>query len=363
MDELGRYQCQINLDEIGEAGQLKLKLARVLCVGAGGLANSALPYLAACGVGRITLVDGDAVSESNLHRQVMFTPEDVGKPKAAVMAARLQAQNPVVTLTAVEEFLELSNVQTLIEQHDVVLDCSDNYFTRYLVSDYCQATQTPNIYAAVVGFEGMVTVFSTPEQGGCYRCLYPEPPALQNVGNCSDMGVLGTVPGLLGLMQATEALKYLLGMASPLTTQLLKADFLSLNFKLRSRPDAQRCPLCSGKQSLAELGRYSAYKTFQSGKVKQLPASQLDAVRAHYYCLDVREANEVAAFDLGFHSLPLSQLALEALPSNRAEPILIACAHGMRSQMVCQLLLQEGYTDVTNLQGGAAAYQREQGHD
>lgn len=351
--DLERYKCQLNLAEIGKTGQNKLANASVLCVGAGGLANAALPYLAAAGIGKITIVDGDVVSTSNLHRQICFNEQDVGQNKAVVITEKLSSINPFVTIVAHDRYLDLSNAESFIAGHDVVLDCSDNYFTRYLVSDVCCKLQTPDIFAAVIGFEGYITIFkgvSSP----CYRCLYPSPPMLENVGNCNDLGVLGTVPGLFGLMQATEAIKYLLNI-STLQGKLFKMNFLDFSTALRTIHVSSECVLCDQKKELTSIDRFEHYATHTLKKIKP---SELDRKQQHYFCLDVREPDEYQAFNLGYTNLPFSSFTVEQLKRYKIDkntPLLVCCAHGMRSRIIASKLQASGY-NVEDLEGGIESY-------
>lgn len=355
--DLSRYQCQINLDEIGALGQQRLAQASLLCVGAGGLACAALPYLVAAGVGKITIVDGDTVSISNLHRQILYTVDDVDLHKAQLAATKLQQQNPEIQITAMNTFFGADNADALVAEHDVVLDCTDNYYARYLISDTCQQQQKPDIFAAVMGYEGYLTIFGLKE-GPCYRCLYPEPPTLQNVTNCSEAGVLGTVPGLFGLLQATEALKFILKIEPQLVNRLLKVDLKNLSFKTRTMTQSSACALCAGTKKVKELDRFTVYGV---NKVANIDASLLDQHKNHYVCIDVREADELALYNPGFVSMPFSTFSVDAFTktmTNKSEALLIICAHGIRSSMVTQLLQQEGYTNVVNLSGGIEKYRQ-----
>jgi adenylyltransferase/sulfurtransferase len=351
--DLERYKCQLNLPEIGKSGQDKIANSSILCIGAGGLANSALPYLAAAGVGMITVVDGDTVSEANLHRQILFNDSDVGKNKAVIISDKLSSQNPNTSCVAVSEFLGFANAESLIAKHDLVLDCSDNYFTRYLISDTCFKFQKPDIFAAVIGFEGYITIFNG-HNSPCYRCFHAEPPKLENVGNCSDLGVLGTVPGLFGLMQATEAIKYILNIAT-LQSKLFKMNFFDFTSSLRNIAISTTCQLCSRGKNLESIDRFTQYATHTLSKV--LPFD-LDKQMQDYFCIDVRGADEYKQFNLGFLNLPSSSFSMKNVEEairDKTQPLLICCAHGMRSRIIAAKLNENGYV-ASNLEGGIEAY-------
>lgn len=351
--DLERYKCQLNLPEIGNAGQSKLSGASILCIGAGGLANSALPYLCAAGIGKLTVVDGDSVSKSNLHRQICFNERDIDKNKALVITEKLASINPAVVCEAIDQYLDISNAEGLIAEHDVVLDCSDNYFTRYLISDVCFKLKKPDIFAAVIGFEGYITIFNG-SHSPCYRCLYPQPPQLENVGNCNDLGVLGTVPGLFGLMQATEAIKYILNI-STLQGKLFKMNFFDYSSALRTISVSKDCVLCVHNKDLKSIDRFQQYGTHALKKIMPL---ELKEQQSHYFCIDVREPEEYQLFNLGFTNLPFSSFSLEkfkAIGNDKNLPILVCCAHGVRSRIIATQLKEQGF-DVVNLDGGIEAY-------
>lgn len=361
MKDLERYKCQINLSEIGHTGQLKLSRTRLLCIGAGGLANSALSYLAAAGVGKITVVDGDTVNLGNLHRQILFTKSDVGRNKAEVAVEKLVQQNPDIECISESSFLDINNAQALISQHDIVIDCTDNFYARYLVSDVCKEYGKPDIFSAVIGFEGYITIFSLPDSP-CYRCLYPEPPSLDNVGNCSDLGVLGVVPGIFGLFQANEVIKFALGIESDLIGSMLKMDLKNMSFSKRILDVSKNCVVCCDEIVFNELNHFTLYET---NKLTTIDASKLDDIKDDYFCIDVREQHEYDEYNLGFAHIPCSSFSPEKLSKlgvEHSSPILVCCAHGIRSKAIVALLVDAGFKNAVNLDNGIEKYRFTQKH-
>src|ERR1700758_4685025 len=257
-DEIKRYSRHLIMPEVGVDGQRKLKAGSVLCIGAGGLGSPAAMYLAAAGVGRIGIVDFDVVDFSNLQRQIIHGTPDVGRSKLASAKDRLHAINPHVEIETYEEALSSANALKLFEPYDVILDGTDNFPTRYLTNDACVLLGKPNAYGSIFRFEGQASVFGTKE-GPCYRCLYPEPPPPGLVPSCAEGGVLGILPGLVGVIQATETIKLILGIGEPLIGRLLLVDALGMSFrtlKLRKNPD---CPMCGPNRSITELIDYDQF--------------------------------------------------------------------------------------------------------
>jgi adenylyltransferase/sulfurtransferase len=257
-DELVRFSRHLTLDEIGLDGQRRLKAARVLCVGAGGLGSPAGLYLAAAGVGTIGLVDFDTVDVSNLQRQVLYTTDDVGRPKLEAAAARLQALNPHLTIEAHAVTLDATNALALVSAYDVVLDGTDNFPARYLVNDACVMARKPNAYGSIFRFEGQASVFAT-EHGPCYRCLHPEPPPPGLVPSCAEAGVLGVLPGIIGTIQATEAIKLILGIGEPLIGRFVIYDALRMRFRELKLPRDPECPVCGTHPTITTLREYEGY--------------------------------------------------------------------------------------------------------
>ena len=359
-----RYQCQMNLPEISKDGQEKLAKSSILCIGAGGLAHSALLYLSAMGVGHLGVIDGDIVSISNLHRQVLFTPNDVGANKAQAVALVLQRQNPEIQVRSYHQYLTeeiaVSSCQNsdthLFSQYDVVLDCSDNYFTRYLVNDLSYRYQKPLIFAAVVGFEGTASVFNF-KDSPCYRCLYPQPRKVAHTQNCAELGVLGSSAGLMGLLQATEAIKVLLDIGDPLAGKLLNVNLLQMQFKKRTISHRENCELCGKNNEKKILNHFEEHAGFL---IPEIAPEELLKRKDYYQVVDVREVEEYERFNIGGHLLPMSYL-LEAEPEkvlNSELPTLIVCAHGVRSKRAAAHLKNLGFQNVCSLQGGLAGYQQ-----
>ncbi len=356
--ETARYSRHLRLPEIGEAGQLRLKAARVLVVGCGGLGCPVLQYLAAAGVGTLGLLDFDTVDASNLQRQVLYGPADVGRPKAVVAAEKLRAQNPFITLQVHQELLAAANALALFAGYDLVLDCSDNFATRYLVNDACVVLGKPLVFGAIFKFEGQVTVFNY-QNGPTYRCLHPVPPAPGQAPNCAQIGVLGVLPGLLGTLQAAEALKIVLEIGEVLSGRLLLVDALSMRFQtIRFRAVA-------ANQALTALGAdYAAFcgevpLELAPARAPEISADELKAWQASgrpLVLLDVREPHEHARHNIGGQLLPLGQLAARRAEIAPGVPVVVHCASGVRSQQAAQLLLETGFAEVYSLHNGLADY-------
>jgi adenylyltransferase/sulfurtransferase len=381
-DEISRYSRHLILPEVGIEGQQKLKAAKVLCVGTGGLGSPLALYLAAAGVGTIGLVDFDVVDASNLQRQIIHSTADVGRPKIDSAADKLTALNPYLNVVKHETMLTSANALEILKDYDVIADGTDNFQTRYLVNDACVLLNKPNAYGSIFRFEGQASVFATKE-GPCYRCLYPEPPPPGLVPSCTEGGVLGILPGLVGVIQATETIKLILGIGEPLIGRLLLVDALGMNFrtlKLRKNPD---CPVCGTHPTVTELIDYNQFcgiappaaenqplevsshatpgsLTMQDG-IPQLPVEelkrQLDA-GSDLYLLDVREPHEYKIVNNGGHLLPLGDLPshLHELEAYRDRPIAVLCRSGARSQKAAQFLKQAGFENVQNVAGGILAW-------
>ena len=353
-----RYSRHLLLPEIGLAGQHKLKAARVLVVGCGGLGCPVLQYLAAAGVGTLGLLDFDTVDDSNLHRQVLYGPADVSRPKAVVAAEKLRAQNPFIDLQVHQELLTAANALPLLAGYDLVLDCSDNFATRYLVNDACVVLGKPLVFGAIFKFEGQVTVFNY--QGGpTYRCLHPVPPAPGESLNCAQIGVLGVLPGLLGTMQAAEALKIILELGEVLSGRLLLVDALDMRFQ------TIRFRVVAANQQLTDLAPdYAAFCGDAPLDALPLRAPEItaDELKAWQQAgrplvlLDVREPHEHARRSIGGQLLPLGQLAVRLAEVEAGVPIIVHCASGMRSQQAARLLLANGFAQVYSLRNGLADY-------
>jgi molybdopterin/thiamine biosynthesis adenylyltransferase/rhodanese-related sulfurtransferase len=366
-EERLRYGRHLTLPEVGEAGQRRLKRARVLVVGAGGLGSPAALYLAAAGVGHLGLVDFDEVDRSNLQRQVLYATSDVGRPKLEAARDRLAGLNPNVEVALHPARLDRTNALALVQAHDLVVDGTDNFATRYLVNDACVLAGRPNVYASIFRFEGQASVFATAD-GPCYRCLHPEPPPPGLVPSCAEGGVLGVLPGLLGVIQATEAVKLILGIGEPLVGRLLVVDALAMRFQaLRLRRDPA-CPAC-GTRTLRELADYEALcagpASAGGAEVPEYTPLQLQARLAAgppVALVDVRERPEWAAVRLpGARLAPLSELEahLESLPRDR--DLVLYCKVGQRSASAARLLQAAGFTRVWHLAGGLSRWVAELG--
>jgi molybdopterin/thiamine biosynthesis adenylyltransferase/rhodanese-related sulfurtransferase len=346
-NERERYSRHLLLPEIGVAGQEKLKAARVLVIGAGGLGVPVLHYLAAAGVGRLRIVDGDRVEASNLHRQPLFAVADVGQSKALVAAARLAQLNRDVRCEAVDERLSAANVEALVAQCDLVVECSDNFATKFLVNDAVVRAGRPAVFASVYQYEGQLQVYRPRDDWPCLRCLWPEAPRDGLIGNCAEAGVLGPVPAVLGSLQAMEALKLLLGLQLEAEPAVHVFDLLNLQWQtLRARRD----PSCNHGRAAPEL---------PADLDLELEFADLDAARASGLTLvDIREPwermTDAPGARIELH-VPLSELLAgrAALPMDGR--YLIVCAHGVRSLALAEHLKETGYRDVYSLRGGLAA--------
>ncbi|MFN2386248.1 MAG: molybdopterin-synthase adenylyltransferase MoeB [Thermoanaerobaculia bacterium] len=357
-EELRRYARHLVLPHVGLAGQEKLKRARVLVVGAGGLGSPLAMYLAAAGVGTLGLADCDPVEESNLHRQVLYGTSDVGRPKTEAAAQRLKETNPHVAIETFPERLSSANALEIVKSFDVVADGTDNFPTRYLVNDACVLAGKPNVYASVLRFEGQASVFWA-EKGPCYRCLHPSPPPPGAVPSCEEGGVLGVLPGLLGLIQATETIKLLLGEGETLIGRLLMLDALTMRFQEIALRKDERCAVCGPNPSVKALIDYESF-CGNLGAVRQgvpeITVEELKALRDRgesVVLLDVREPHEVAISDLpGSVKIPLGRLPQSLDRLSREDAIVVYCRVGGRSAQAVEYLRQMGYGQARNLAGG-----------
>ena len=365
-EEIRRYARHLILPEVGPEGQAKLKAARVLLVGAGGLGSPAALYLAAAGVGTLGLVDFDRVDESNLHRQILFGTSDVGRPKLAAAAARLRDVNPNVRVVPFETRLTSENALAVLADFDVVADGTDNFPTRYLVNDACVLLGKPNVYASIFRFEGQASVFGA-RDGPCYRCLYAEPPPPGVVPSCAEGGVLGVLPGLLGTIQATETIKLVLGVGEPLVGRLLLVDALGMRFrelKVRRNPD---CAVCGPRPTVTRLIDYEAFCGEPTapasgivppmhGHVEEVSVEELKQMRDRgdaVVLVDVREPREWAISDLPDSvKIPLGTLPESLDKLSKEDDIVVYCRTGGRSGNAVQFLMQQGFDRVRNLAGG-----------
>jgi len=365
-EEVQRYSRHLIMPEVGVDGQRKLKAARVLCVGAGGLGAPAAMYLAAAGVGTLGLVDFDAVDASNLHRQVIYDTTDVGKRKLEAARNRLTAMNPSVKVVMHEVALTSKNALEVLKDYDVILDGTDNFQTRYLVNDACVLLGKPNAYGSIFRFDGQASVFAV-KGGPCYRCLYPEPPPPGLVPSCAEGGVLGVLPGVIGVIQATEAIKLILGSGQPLIGRLLLYDALQMRFReLKLRRDVD-CPICGDHPTIHALIDYDqfcgvvpAHAQPAISGVPEITAEQMKAKMDRgedFFLLDVREPNEYQICRIeGAKLIPLGELAQRTSELDKNREMIIHCKVGARSAKAVSLLQERGFNRVSNLKGGILAW-------
>jgi sulfur-carrier protein adenylyltransferase/sulfurtransferase len=363
-DEILRYSRHLIMPEVGMEGQLKLKAARVLCIGAGGLGSPLALYLGAAGVGTLGLVDFDVVDYTNLQRQIIHTTADVGRKKLDSAADKLKAINPLINLRTFDTRLSSGNALELFRDFDIVADGTDNFPTRYLVNDACVLTGKPNVYGSIFRFEGQASVFAT-EEGPCYRCLYPEPPPPGLVPSCAEGGVLGILPGLVGVIQATEVIKLILGKGEPLIGRLLLVDALAMKFrelKLRKNPD---CPVCGTHPTISKLIDYNEFCGIRGEEAPGetgVPEIQVEELKRRLdagedvFVLDVREPNEYQICNIGGHLIPLGDLPKRVHELDSSREIVAHCRSGTRSAKAVDFLRQAGFRKVHNLSGGILAW-------
>lgn len=359
--ELRRYARHVVLPQVGVAGQERLKAASVLIVGLGGLGSPAALYLAAAGIGRLGLVDCDRVDESNLQRQVLHGSSAVGTPKVESARARLHDLNPHVELQVHGERFDVHNALSLVGAYDVVVDGTDQFAARYLVNDACVIEGRPNVHGSVHRFEGQVSVFATPG-GPCYRCLFPEPPAPGTVPNCAEGGVLGVLPGIVGSLQAAEAIKWIVGIGTPLVGRLLHFDALGMRLHEVAFARDAACPMCGDGARPRLLDDYDDFCGTSSVEGTMLEDDdevtprelheQMAAGQAPWL-LDVREPWEFSTARLdGATLIPLGDLAHQVAEVPRDADVVVYCHHGMRSARAVSMLRHAGWTRVRNLTGG-----------
>ena len=376
-EEVARYSRHLILPEVGYEGQQKLKAAKVLCVGTGGLGAPLALYLAAAGVGTIGLVDFDTVDASNLQRQIIHSTATVGKLKVDSAEIMLKGLNPNLNVVKYNTMLTSANAMEIFKDYDVIADGTDNFQTRYLVNDACVLSgNKPNAYGSIFRFEGQASVFAT-KDGPCYRCLYPEPPPPGLVPSCAEGGVLGILPGLVGIIQATEVLKLILGIGDTLVGRLLLIDALGMNFrtlKLRKNPD---CPVCGTHPTVTELIDYDQFcgipKASEAGPLEvardqnvsgavvdgipQITVQELKRkqdAQENFFLLDVREPHEVPIASLGAKLIPVGSLEsrIGEIAVAKDFEIVVHCRTGARSQKAALILKNHGFTNVENLAGG-----------
>lgn len=363
-DELQRYSRHLIMPEVGLEGQRRLKAAKVLCIGAGGLGSPLALYLAAAGIGRLGLVDFDVVELSNLQRQIIHSTADVGRPKLASAREKIQAINPNVEVDLYETRLTSDNALEIFAGYDIVADGTDNFPTRYLVNDACVMTGKPNVYGSIFRFEGQASVFALPD-GPCYRCLYPEPPPPGLVPSCAEGGVLGVLPGLVGLIQATEVIKLILGKGETLAGRLLLIDALGMTFrelKLRKNPE---CPVCGNHPSIRKLIDYEQFCGIEPERLQVNDKAEITATQLKReldsgqppFVLDVRNPNEYQIARIpGAYLIPLQQLPARLKELDPSRDTVVHCRTGVRSARAIEIMRTAGFQKLRNLKGGIHAW-------
>ena len=360
--ELLHYKRQMILPELGQQGQAALKAARVLMVGAGGLGSPVGLYLAAAGIGTLGIVEFDDVDASNLHRQVLFGADQIGSPKLEAAVQRLQALNPHVSIVPHATRLDANNALEVLGNYDLVVDCTDNFGSRYLINDACVLLKKRLVHASIFRFEGMLSVFGD-DAGPCYRCLYPEPPPAGLLPSCSEAGVLGVLPGIVGSLQANEVIKLVTGSGTPLVGRMLQFDALKTAFQefvLERDPD---CPACGTNSTMRTLADYDSVCAVDAGapqfsiRSDEL-AARLDANEA-IHLLDVREPSEFAIDRIdGARLLPLGELKSRIDELDEHGLIVCYCQSGMRSKQAVEILREAHRATAFSLEGGIAAWQK-----
>ena len=364
-DEILRYSRHLIMPEVGMDGQLKLKRAKVLCIGAGGLGSPLALYLAAAGVGRLGMVDFDVVDFTNLQRQIIHDTSDVGRLKIESAKDTIADINPNVEVVAHETRLTSENALDIFRDYDIVADGTDNFPTRYLVNDACVLLGKPNVYGSIFRFEGQATVFYAKE-GPCYRCLYPEPPPPGMVPSCAEGGVLGVLPGIVGSIQALETIKLILGKGRTLIGRLLLFDALDLKFrelKLRKNPE---CPVCGAHPSVTKLIDYEQFcgirgeEHVPETKVPEITAPEVKKMmdeRKPFVLVDVREPHEFQICRIpGSTLIPLGDVPKRMHELSSADEIVVHCRSGIRSAQAVELLMKAGFRKIHNLKGGVLAW-------
>lgn len=356
--EADYYARQMRLPEIGETGQARLRKGRVLIVGAGGLGSPALSYLAAAGIGTIGICEADHLEISNLHRQTLYGYATAGQPKALLAKQRIEEQNPFISMRLHEDGLQPENAVSLFEAYDLVLDCTDNFPTKFLINDAAVLTGTPAVFASIYQYEGQLMVLNPPSGGPCMRCLWPDMPEPGCVGSCADAGVLGVVPGILGAMQAMEAIKHFTGLQPPLGDALVILDCLSYATHRVKIPRHPACPVCGQSPRITKIVRDEYLPPADINvDVRSLSSEEL----ARYRIIDIREREEVEAQPLegvAYEHIAMSSWNLEAPPVAKDDVCLLSCARGMRSLQLAEKLRNLGYSTVYSAEHGWEAFYR-----
>ena len=369
-EEIARYSRHLILPEVGMEGQKKFKAASILLIGTGGLGSPLAMYLAAAGIGRLGLVDFDVVELSNLQRQIIHTTKDIGKPKIESATEKIAALNPHVVVETYETPLTSDNAFEIIKNYDIVIDGTDNFPTRYLVNDACVLLGKPNVYGSIFRFEGQCSVFHA-EKGPCYRCLYPEPPPPGLVPSCAEGGVLGILPGIVGLIQANEAVKLILGLGDTLLGRLLLFNSLDMKFrdlKLKKNP---KCPICGENPTITELIDYQAFcgipavlaaaeEQSEEGMISAKAVKGRLEKKETFALIDVREPHEWDICHIeGAKLIPLGELEDHLGEFDEDDDIVVHCKMGMRGSQAQDVLAANGFSNVLNMSGGILAWSDE----
>jgi molybdopterin/thiamine biosynthesis adenylyltransferase/rhodanese-related sulfurtransferase len=364
-EELARYSRHIIIPEFNIEGQKKLKAAKVLVIGTGGLGSPMLLYLAAAGVGTIGIVDFDVVDDSNLQRQVLYSVKDVGRPKVEAAKERILGLNPHINVIAYNEHLSSKNALEIFKDYDVVADGTDNFPTRYLVNDACVLTGIPNVYASIFRFDGQVSVFNY-NNGPNYRDLYPEPPPPGLVPSCAEGGVLGVLPGIIGSLQANEVIKVITGIGETLSGRLFAFDALNFSTKIFKIGKDKSNPLNGENPTIKELIDYQQFcgivPDVINEKVKEITVQELKQkmdAKEDFQLIDVREKHEYDFVNLGAELIPLNTVLDNVHKFSKEKQVIVHCKGGVRSAKAIQALEEKGFTNFYNLKGGIVAYAKE----
>jgi molybdopterin/thiamine biosynthesis adenylyltransferase/rhodanese-related sulfurtransferase len=370
-DEIARYSRHLIMPEVTLDGQKRIKASSILCIGAGGLGSPIALYLAAAGIGRMGLVDYDIVDFSNLQRQILHGTDDVGRKKLNSARDRIKAVNPNVRVDLHDTLFRSENAMQLVQDYDIVIDGTDNFPTRYLSNDVCVLTKKPNIYGSIFRFDGQCTVFAPHLGGPCYRCMFPEPPPPGMVPSCAEGGVLGVLPGIIGVMQAIEAIKMIIGIGESLIGRLVSFDALQMRFKefkIRKDPD---CPICGDHPTIHELIDYDQFcgipqadaEAAKELEVPTITATELKAKidrKEQFVLVDVREPFEYDISRIpGSKLIPLGELPARLSELDSADDIVLHCKVGGRSAKALRILQEAGFRKLNNLQGGITAWSDE----